>query len=228
MKRRYLALIAILPLAAQAQELNPAADKVAAEQAAAAFAVRPVDESSPFFVQRERAKFDLSQAGQARTADANVAVYPKVKNSENAASTMVTRFFTDMFSSIHIGRLRQEPTTETLTIEPKSFSVGDRRELDTTYVVRNNTNKLLRLDFTTSQRIEIITRDASGNVIDKWSDDRAFKPQEGIIIINPKERIQYNETVPTRDMKPAEPYTIQADVVGYPDYSANKVVTPSP
>ncbi|GAT31950.1 intracellular proteinase inhibitor [Terrimicrobium sacchariphilum] len=228
MKRRYLALIAILPLAAQAQELNPAADKVAAEQAAAAFAVRPIDESSPFFVQRERAKFDLSQAGQARTADANVAVYPKVKNSENAASTMVTRFFTDMFSSIHIGRLRQEPTTETLTIEPKSFSVGDRRELDTTYVVRNNTNKLLRLDFTTSQRIEIITRDASGNVIDKWSDDRAFKPQEGIIIINPKERIQYNETVPTRDMKPAEPYTIQADVVGYPDYSANKVVTPSP
>lgn len=228
MKSRYLALIAILPLAAQAQDLTPAADKVAAEQAAAAFAVRPLDESSPFFVQRERAKFDLSQAGQARTADANVAVYPRVKNSENAASTMVTRFFTDMFSSIHIGRLRQEPTTETLTIEPKSFSVGDRRELDTTYVVRNNTNKLLRLDFTTSQRLEIITRDAAGNVIDKWSDDRAFKPQEGIIIINPKERIQFNETVPTRDMKPAEPYTIQADVVGYPDYSANKIVTPSP
>ncbi|PTX96962.1 hypothetical protein DB345_07235 [Spartobacteria bacterium LR76] len=228
MKSRYLALIAILPLAAQAQDLTPAADKVAAEQAAAAFAVRPLDESSPFFVQRERAKFDLSQAGQARAADANVAVYPRVKNSENAASTMVTRFFTDMFSSIHIGRLRQEPTTETLTIEPKSFSVGDRRELDTTYVVRNNTNKLLRLDFTTSQRLEIITRDAAGNVIDKWSDDRAFKPQEGIIIINPKERIQFNETVPTRDMKPAEPYTIQADVVGYPDYSANKIVTPSP
>ncbi len=228
MKRRYLALIAILPLAAQAQDLTPAADKVAVEQAAAAFAVRPLDESSPFFVQRQNAKFKLSQVGQQQATDANVAVYPRVKNSENAASTMVGRFFTDMFSSIHIGRLRQEPTTETLTIEPKSFSVGDRRELDTTYVVRNNTNKLLRLDFTTSQRIDIITRDSSGAVIDKWSDDRAFKPQEGIIIINPKERIEYKETVPTRDMKPAQPYTIQADVTGYPDYTANKVVTPSP
>ncbi len=29
-------------------------------------------------------------------------------------------------------------------------------------------------------------------------------------------------------MKPAQPYTIQADIVGYPDYTANKVVTPSP
>ncbi len=228
MKRRYLALIALLPLAAQAQELNPAADRIAVEQAQTAFAVRPLDESSPFFVVRQKAKVKLSQVGQAQDTDANVAVYPRVKNSENAASTMVTRFFTDMFSSIHIGRLRQDPTTETLTIEPKNFSVGDRRELDTTYVVRNNTNKLMRLDFTTSQRIDIITTDSSGNVIDKWSDDRAFKPQEGIIIINPKERIEYKETVPTRDMKPAQPYTIQADVIGYPDYKANKVVTPAP
>ncbi len=228
MKRRYLALVAFLPLAIQAQELNPAADKVAVEQAAVAFAVRPLDESSPFFVQRQKAKFKMSQVGQQQDTDANVAVYPQVKNSENSASAMVGRFFTEMFSSIHIGSLRQEPTTETLTIEPKTFSVGDRRELDTTYVVRNNTNKLMRLDFTTSQRIDIITRDSSGNVIDKWSDDRAFKPQEGIIIINPKERIEYKETVPTRDMKPAQPYTIQADVLGYPDYSANKVVTPAP
>jgi hypothetical protein len=104
----------------------------------------------------------------------------------------------------------------------------DRRDVETTYSVKNNTGKMVRLTFPTSQRIEILTRDANGNVVDKWSDDRAFKPQEGIVIINPKERIEYVEPVPTREMKAGESYSIQTDVVGYPDYTATQVVTPTP
>ena len=188
MKRRYLALIALLPLAAQAQELNPAADRIAVEQAQTAFAVRPLDESSPFFVVRQKAKVKLSQVGQAQDTDANVAVYPRVKNSENAASTMVTRFFTDMFSSIKLGSLRKEPTTQSLGVEPKQFSLGERRELDTTYIIRNNTKKIIRLDYKNGQRIEMLTTDGAGKVIEKWSDDRSFDDQEGVVIINPKER----------------------------------------
>ena len=94
--------------------------------------------------------------------------------------------------------------------------------MDATYTVRNNAKKILRLDFNTTQRIDILTFDPSGKMIEKWSEDRLFLLQEGVVIVNPKERIEYSEKVATRDMKPQEPYTIKADVVGYPDYSAKR------
>ena len=59
-----------------------------------------------------------------------------------------------MFSSIKFGRLHPEKSTQNLTVEPSEFSLSDRRELDTTYTVRNNTKKIMRLDFSTQQRIE--------------------------------------------------------------------------
>ena len=60
----------------------------------------------------------------------------------DSVTTMFTRFFTDMFASIRLGRLRPEPTTETLLVEPSEFSLAERRELDTIYTVRNNTKKI--------------------------------------------------------------------------------------
>jgi hypothetical protein len=170
----------------------------------------------------------MSSEGQALAQVDTVATYPRAKNSPDSVTTMFTRFFTDMFSSIRLGRLRAEPTSEELKIEPTQFSLGDRRELDATYIVRNNTKKIIRLDFNTTQRIDILTFDPNGKVVEKWSEDRLFMLQEGVVIVNPKERIQYSEKVATRDMKPGETYSIKADVVGYPDYSAEHSVTPSP
>lgn len=196
-----------------------------AREAAAAFAVTQPDEGSPFFAEREAAKILSTQAPAQARQDA-LAVYPKVKNSDDSASAMFSKFFTEMFSSINLRKLQSRQTTENLTIEPPTFSLNDRREVEGVYILRNNTGKLIRLDYTTSQRIDMLTKDASGNVIDRWSDDRAFKPQEGIIILNPKERIEYREKIPTRDMKAGQAYTIQADVVGYPEYTASQPVTP--
>ncbi|MFZ0711777.1 MAG: BsuPI-related putative proteinase inhibitor, partial [Terrimicrobiaceae bacterium] len=144
------------------------------------------------------------------------------------ATTIFSKFFTDMFASVKLGRVRPEKTTQALTVEPSEFSLAERRELDATYTVRNNTKRLMRLDFNTTQRIDIQTTNPSGKVIEKWSDDHAFQFGEGVIFINPQERIEYSEKVATREMKPSETYTIKADVVGYPDYTATAPVTPSP
>jgi hypothetical protein len=170
----------------------------------------------------------MSQEGQALREAESVAAFPKSKGSPDSATTIFTKFFTDMFASVRLGRLRAEKTTQNLVVDPSEFSLSERRELDTTYMVRNNTKKIIRLDFNTTQRIDILTSDASGKVIEKWSEDHAFQLQEGIVIINPKERIEYSEKVATREMKPSETYTIKADVIGYPDYSATTTVTPSP
>jgi hypothetical protein len=170
-----------------------------------AFSLPPPDEGSVFFAERLDAKYTLSSEGQARLAEDEVAEYPRAKGSPDSVTTMFRRFFTDMFGSIRLGRLRPEPTTETLKVEPSKFSLAERRELDSIYTVRNNSKKILRLDFNTTQRIDILTFDPSGKTIEKWSEDRLFLLQEGVVIVNPKERIEYSEKVATRDMKPLEP-----------------------
>jgi hypothetical protein len=221
-----LALIAPGILLAQETPGAKPSPTPAVSYPASAFAVIPPDEGSPFFAERQSAKSAMSREGQA--VEDGVAVFPKSKDSPDSVTTIFTKFFTDMFASVKFGRLRTEKTTQNIAVDPSEFSLSERRELDTTYTVRNNTKKIMRLDFNTTQRIDILTSDASGKVIEKWSEDRAFQLQEGIVIINPKERIEYSEKVATREMKPSETYTIKADVVGYPDYTATTSVAPSP
>ncbi len=229
MKFVFLILILVAPgiLWAQAPGAR-ATPKPTIQQGAAAFAVGVPDEGSPFFAEREAARYALSQQGQQQARAETVAVYPRVKNSPDSASAMFTGFFTEMFSSVKWGSLRGEPTTEKLLLEPANFSVQDQRGLEAIYTIRNNTGKIIRLDYTTTQRMDILTKDPTGKVLERWADDRAFQPQEGIIILNPKERIEYKEKVATRDMKANETYSIQAEATGYPDYTVTKTVTPAP
>jgi hypothetical protein len=230
MKFLALSFACIWPVVLVAQEVPGArpSPTPAASNPVAAFSVPPPDEGSVFFAERQDAKFTLSREGQAQLAADEVAEYPRAKGSPDSVTTKFTRFFTDMFASIRLGRLRAEPTTQTLKVEPTEFSLAERRELDATYTVRNNAKKLLRLDFNTTQRIDILTFDPSGKTVEKWSEDRLFLLQDGVVIVNPKERIEYSEKVATREMKPREPYTIKADIMGYPNYSAEAIVTPAP
>ena len=223
-----LAFVAPSVLVAQQAPVASSSPKPVGSYSASAFGVIPPDEGSPFFAERQSAKFSASQEGQDLLEGEGVAVFPQSKRSPDSATTIFTKFFTDMFASVKLGRVRPEKTTQALTVEPSEFSLAERRELDATYTVRNNTKRLMRLDFNTTQRIDIQTTNPSGKVIEKWSDDRAFQFGEGVIFINPQERIEYSEKVATREMKPSETYTIKADVVGYPDYTATAPVTPSP
>lgn len=232
MKRLVLLLALSAPAAVWAQVAPGSTEKWAVatpQDAAAAFAVQPPDEGSPFFAQREAARYAMSQQGQERRLAADTtAIYPRAKNSPDSFSTMFTSFFTDMFASVKLGSFKKEKTTQVLEVEPKEFSLAERRELDTSYIIRNNTKKIIRLDYKNGQRIEMLTTDSSGKVMEKWSDDRSFSDQEGVVIINPKERIEYSEKVATRDMKAGDSYIIKAETVGYPDYTVEKTVVPAP
>jgi len=63
-------------------------------------------------------------------------------------------------------------------------------------------------------------------VIDRWSDDRAFQPEEGIVVINPRERIEYQEKIPTREMKAGESYRVQTFTTGTEKFQSEKLITP--
>lgn len=217
--------IAIFPVVAVAQDIK-IRPNLTAEDAAIAFSAKAPDEGSPFFMEREQAKFALSKQAQEEAALSTVSTFPMSKQSPDSAATMFTKFFTDMFSSIKFKTIRRQDTTQDLTVDPLQFNLQDRREVNVTYMIRNNTGKLMRLDYPSTQRIEILTTDPEGKVVDRWSDDRAFEQREGVVFINPHERIQYSESLPTRDMKPGITYNVEGSVPSNPQFSASEKVTP--
>ncbi|MBE2204518.1 MAG: hypothetical protein IAE94_09300 [Chthoniobacterales bacterium] len=222
MKRVLLIFLAsgLAPLLAQ-ERLKPAS-----VDTATAFAIANPDENSPFFLSPgvSPATYQIEYAGSDPKDE--IAEYPQNRNSEGSAATQIKKFFGGMFSSVNLGPIRTPPTTENLQVDPSSFSLQDRREVNVTYSIRNNTKKLSRLEYPTTQRIDILTYDSKGIVVDRWSDDRAFQPEEGIVIINPKERIEYQEKIPTREMKAGETYRIETFTTGSEKFQSTKPITP--
>ncbi len=182
----------------------------------------PVGES-PFFILNDAEENPGRRAR--KLLDSPEFEFPRNKSSEKSAAKMFTSFFTDMFSSVKIGKPGSSGSK--LVVEPSEFSVDDRREVTVRFVVQNRTNRLLKLDFPTSQRVEILVRNPAGEVIERWSDDRAFQDEAGVVMINPDERIQYEERIATREMQPGVTYTIEASLANNPEFTKTTTITPS-
>jgi len=180
------------------------------------------ESESPFFVLND-SKENPGQKAKA-SLDAPQNQYPMNKAGEQSASKMFVHFFTDMFGSV---RLTKTHSASALKVDPATFSLDDRREITVTFTVENRTNRLVKLDFPTSQRIEILVRDSSGKVIEKWSDDRAFQDVSGVVMINPGEHIQYEEKIATRDMQPGQTYVVEASMANNPEFTKTSMVKPS-
>lgn len=118
-----------------------------------------------------------------------------------------------------------------LRFTPDPVKLGETRQIDVTLVVRNATKrKLASLKFATSQRIEILLRDpASNRILSQWSQDRTFDPNGGYLLINPGERLEFNQSITTRELKPGSTYNLDAYLVGYDrELRATRVVIPQP
>lgn len=187
--------------------------------------VIPVEppKESPFFVLNGEPENPGEAERKSLTSPQND--YPKNKTADVSAGRMFASFFTDMFASVRVGR--KPSTGSKLEITPSKFSLDDRREITVKFTVANKGGKLLKLDFPNSQRIEILVHDPSGKVIEKWSDDRAFVEESGIVMINPGEKIQYEEKISTRDMQPGQTYTIEASMANNPEFTKAVNVTPT-
>ena len=75
----------------------------------------------------------------------------------------------------------------------------------------------MTLDFPTNQRIEIYLTSSEGNILTKWSDNHAIAEKPATILINPQERIEYNETIATRDLTPNKVFIAEVFFPQYPE-----------
>ena len=89
-----------------------------------------------------------------------------------------------------------------LQITPQTVKLSEVRQLSVKVTLANLSKRPATLDFPTSQRIEIYLMNSAGEVLTKWSDNHAIVEKPATILINPSERIEYNETISTRELTP--------------------------
>lgn len=186
---------------------------------------RRPDEASPFFALRERAAFFNTEAGRQVADQRRVAVYPNTAGNDTVSHT-VGQFVRGLTKSIRIFPEKPARMTSLTVLPGPTFSLEDRREIAATLTITNHGNKLLALEFPTNQRFEFVILDDLGVEIARWSEDRNFTDEAGVIMVNPEERIQYTASLPTRDMVAGQNYTLRASIAGHPDFTHSLTLEP--
>jgi hypothetical protein len=113
-----------------------------------------------------------------------------------------------------------------LDISPMPLTLGNTREMKVTVSLFNRSKKAAHLDFPTSQRIDVLVRDASGKAVNTWSEDQSFTNDPATVTVNPDERLEYTASVPTRDMSAGKPYVIEVSFPNYAELKIQQPVTP--
>src|SRR3954454_7920368 len=89
-----------------------------------------------------------------------------------------------------------------LQITPQTVKLSEVRQLSVKVTLANLSKRPVTLDFPTSQRIEIYLTNSAGEILTKWSENHAIVEKPVTLLINPSERIEYNETISTRELTP--------------------------
>jgi hypothetical protein len=207
---RLAALLLVVPMVfAQAQD------------GSSAFAETPPDESTPFFVSGGLRAEEVLKTELRNSPSTG---YPRVKKGPDSTFGQIGSFFSGLIPPIHLGGSPQASESASLAVNPQDPVLQNQRELGVTYTVWNNSNEMTRFEFSTTQHIEILARNASGGVVERWSDDRGFQSEEGIVVINPRERIEYQEKISTREMRAGQAYSVEAALKTQPDHSVSQPV----
>jgi len=196
---------------------------VQARDGSSAFAETTPDESTPFFVSGGLQAEEVLKTELRHSPSTG---YPRVTKGPDSTFGQMGRFFTGLLASLHPGGSRESSASASLVVNPQDPVLQNHRELGVTYTVRNDSKEMTRLEFPTTQHIEILARNASGAVVERWSDDRGFEREEGIVVINPRERIEYQEKISTREMRAGQAYSVEVALKTQPDHSVSQPVNP--
>jgi intracellular proteinase inhibitor BsuPI len=104
-----------------------------------------------------------------------------------------------------------------LQLTPQTVKLSEVRQLGIKLTVANLSKRPIALEFPTNQRIEIYLMDSAGDVLTKWSDNHAIVEKPATIFINPQERVEYNETIATRELTPNKVFIAEIFFPQYPE-----------
>jgi Intracellular proteinase inhibitor len=126
----------------------------------------------------------------------------------------------------------QDPRLRGLLLEvqvpAESVRLSEVRQLRVHVVLTNLGSNPISLDFPTSQRIDIQLLNPAGEVLTRWSENRAFTEEIGNFLVNPREQIVYNETIATRELQPGRVYSVEVFFPKYPELRARQKFMTAP
>jgi Intracellular proteinase inhibitor len=123
--------------------------------------------------------------------------------------------------------VRVEDLVLKLELSPLPLKLSDARMLKVTLGVTNRSRgNYVHLEFPTTQRIEVLIRDEEGKTVTRWSEDQAFSNEPSMLTINPGERIEYNVSISTRDLRPGRSYTVEAYFPQYDKLGIRQSIVP--
>ncbi len=140
----------------------------------------------------------------------------------------------DATAQADAGKAKHRANARGLDLEvkasPDPLKLGEVREIAVKLTVRNASKQRVTLKFPTYQILEIALRDVgTGAVVSKWSTDRTFQQDARIVSVNEGERLEYNETITTRELKVGRAYNLEVSFIGYEnELLAKKVLIPEP
>jgi len=104
-----------------------------------------------------------------------------------------------------------------LQITPQTVKLSEVRQLNVKVTLANLGKRPATLDFHTTQRIEIYLMNSEGDVLTKWSENHAIVEKAATVFINPGERIEYNETISTRELTPNKVFIAEVFFPQFPE-----------
>ncbi len=114
-----------------------------------------------------------------------------------------------------------------MTIEPSMVKLPGTRSVAVSVQVVNKGKQAMQLEFSSSQRIEVLLKSEDGKVISRWSDDQKLDKEQGFLVINPEERLEYTANIATRDMVPGKGYIIEAFFPNFDQLRTSRSLFPS-
>jgi len=102
-----------------------------------------------------------------------------------------------------------------LQITPQTVKLSEVRQLTVKVTLANLSKRPVTLDFPSNQRIEVYLMNSTGDILTKWSENHAIIGKPATILINSDERIEYNETISTRELTPNKVFIAE---VFFPQY----------
>lgn len=112
----------------------------------------------------------------------------------------------------------------TMKLEPAQVRLPDTRVIEVTVSVVNNGRTAVHLEFPSSLRVDVVVKDERGKMLSRWSDDQPIEKEPGILLINPKERLEYSAKISTREMSAGRPFEIEAFFPSYEKMRVSRTV----
>lgn len=114
----------------------------------------------------------------------------------------------------------------TLKFEPTQVKLAETKAVKVSLAVVNQGELAVQLDFPTTQRIEVLLKNDSGKVLSKWSEDQKVEDEQGFLVINPEERLEYSANVSTREMNAGQTYLVEAYFPNFEQLRASATISP--